>query len=179
MNRHLLRSAPLALALALLAGCGDAPEPTADTPVPAPADTPSTSPPPVTTFEPTPEIAPTAPTRETTATVPTIFHGEWNRVLADCNTDKNDSRLRISADKILFAEGSGTVVEATQAGNELQVVVQLAVDGSVVDRRFNYVLAGNRQALTDEGTGLVRLRCVFHPKAPEPPPPEPTPPPQG
>ena len=182
MNRHLLRSATLALALAALTACGDSTEATADTPVSAPSDTPSTSPPPEPAVAPTPEPAPAPaePTPETYSTVPTLFHGEWNRVLADCNTDKNDSRLRIAADTIIFHEGSGKVVEATQDGNELDVVVQLSADGNVVDRRLSYELAGNRQALTDNGSGLVRLRCVFHPKDPAATPaPAPAAPPQG
>ena len=177
MNRHLLRSAPLVLALAVLTACGGDAEPTADTPVTAPSDTPSPSPSaaPAPIAPAAPDPAPTFPTPVSSAAIPTVFHGEWNRVLKDCNSDNNDSRLRIAADKIDFYEGGGTVVLATQEGNDLQVIVQLTQGGEVVERRFAYRLAGNRQALTDLGTGLVRLRCIFHP-TPAPPPPPTTPP---
>lgn len=168
MNYRLLRSACLVVALAALSACGGDPEPTAATPVAAPSDTPSPSPAPT----PMPDPAPTpAPLPVTSATVPVLFHGEWNLVLADCGTDKSDSRLRIAADKIIFDEDSASVVQATQEDSDLQVIVQLTVEGEIVERRHSYRLARNRQALTDLGTGQVRLRCVFRPKDASQPPP--------
>lgn len=149
MNRRLLRIAALAMTLAALTACGGAPEPTADTPAPAPPATPTPSP----TPEPTPEPAPGV-------SVPARFQGEWNQVLADCGTGNNESRLRVAADRVAFYEAAGPVVQATEEGNDLQVTVQLTGEGVTVEKRYAWRLAEDGQALTDLGSGLVRLRCA-------------------
>src|SRR5688572_13688435 len=97
MDRRRLIPAALALAVATLSACGRAPEPTAATPPPEPAviPAPAPMPPPA----PVPGLA-----------IPARFQGEWNRVLADCGTGNNDTRLRLDAGKVTFHESSGPVV---------------------------------------------------------------------
>jgi hypothetical protein len=70
-----------------------------------------------------------------TATIPPNFQGEWNATLADCGTGRNETRLRVAADRVVFYESSGNVRSVEQhAEDELSVFLERAAEGQVTRR---------------------------------------------
>ena len=145
--------ASLLLALAGLAACGESPAPERVVLAPAPAAVTPAPPPPAAARL----VLPAAP-----ATVPAAFHGEWNAQLADCGTSRNDSRMQVSADKVLLNDREGPVRYVQEHGEtEVSVTIELAGDAETSRVRKRWLLVDDGAALQDdtEGEGLVRLRC--------------------
>lgn len=95
--------------------------------------------------------------------IPAAFRGEWNARLADCGSGRNDSRLRIMAQRLRFYESEGPVtrVEVPQP-SEIVVTVRLAGEGQehLSTRRLRLSADGSQLQDVSEGApGLVRLRC--------------------
>jgi len=107
----------------------------------------------------TPAAAPAGVLQE----VPAAFRGEWNARLADCGSGRNDSRLRIMAQRLRFYESEGPVtrVEVPQP-SDIVVTVRLAGEGQehLSTRRLRLSADGSQLQDVSEGApGLVRLRC--------------------
>lgn len=96
-------------------------------------------------------------------TAPARFHGEWNRVLADCGTANNDSLIVITATRIDFYESAGDIRSAALNGpNELLIVADVsdAEETSITEYRFT--LSDDGQSLTyidETDEPFVRHRC--------------------
>lgn len=89
--------------------------------------------------------------------IPAQFHGEWNRVAADCGTARNDSRLRIEADRIRFHESSGRVTEVWGKDRTITVRAQLKGEGETWTDSRNMTLSDDGQTL--RSGGVTRVRC--------------------
>ncbi|GEM_PF-1882598 len=94
--------------------------------------------------------------------IPTSFHGEWNRQFEDCGSGRNDTRLRIGADRVQFYESTAYVQSVERiTPQEIRVDLRFSGEGDFWDRTYRYRLSNNRQALIDL-TGereLRRYRC--------------------
>jgi len=95
--------------------------------------------------------------------IPARFLGEWNAKLKDCGTDRNDSRLRITADHIRFHESGGPVrAVVTQGESDLALIEELSGEGSSWLSYTHFRLSADQKSLTDvtdNDSGLVRYRC--------------------
>ncbi|PKP98745.1 MAG: hypothetical protein CVT76_01750 [Alphaproteobacteria bacterium HGW-Alphaproteobacteria-15] len=91
------------------------------------------------------------------AQIPEPFRGEWNRVAADCGTARNDSRLRIEADRIRFHESSGQVTEVWGTDRTITVRAQLKGEGKTWTDSRNMTLSDDGQTL--RSGGMTRVRC--------------------
>jgi len=95
--------------------------------------------------------------------IPARFLGEWNAKLKDCGTDRNDSRLRITADHIRFHESGGPVrAVVTQGEFDLALIEELSGEGSSWLSYTHFKLSADQKSLTDvtdNDSGLVRYRC--------------------
>jgi hypothetical protein len=94
--------------------------------------------------------------------IPAPFHGEWNASLADCGSGRNDSRLRITADRLAFHESSGTVRNVVvHSAVEIEVEADLAGEGQSwrAKRRWRLGLDGATLQDVTAGGGLLRRRC--------------------
>jgi hypothetical protein len=95
-------------------------------------------------------------------TVPARFLGEWNSKLQQCGTDRNDSRLRLDADRIRFHESGGPIrAVVTQGELELALIVELSGEGETWLACNHFRLSADHEQLIDM-TGdaeFVRYRC--------------------
>jgi len=95
--------------------------------------------------------------------IPARFLGEWNANLKNCGTDLNDSRLRITADRIRFYESGGPVrAVVTQGEFDLALIAELSGEGSAWLSYKHFRLSADHTHLTDvtdNDSGLVRYRC--------------------
>lgn len=95
--------------------------------------------------------------------VPARFQGEWNAQLKYCGTWRNDSRLRISSDRIWFFESGGPIrAVVTQGDFDLALIAELSGEGQVWLSYRHFRLSDNQNYLTDvseANTGMVRYRC--------------------
>ena len=95
-------------------------------------------------------------------TVPARFLGEWNSSLKQCGTDRNDSRLRLDADRIRFHESGGPIrAVVTQGELELALIVELSGEGETWLACNRFRLSADHEQLIDV-TGdaeFVRYRC--------------------
>ena len=100
---------------------------------------------------------------ESQKAVPTRFHGEWNADLEHCGTGLNDTRLRISADRIRFYESGGPVrAVVTQGEFDLAIISELSGEGQVWLSYRHFRLSADHTYLidvTDDETGMIRYRC--------------------
>jgi hypothetical protein len=153
MSRLLLLTA-LAFAFAgglALSACHGSPEPAADVPMHVPEDHPSPTPPAA------PPAQPPAPAR--VATVPARFRGQWDGTRDGCRVP-GELHLVLAADRVVFHEGGGPVLQARQRGDDLELAVQLSGEGETRDARYAFRLADGGQRLIDLGAGgAVRIRC--------------------
>ena len=95
-------------------------------------------------------------------TVPIRFVGEWNTNLQECGTDLNDSRLRISSNKIRFHESGGPIrAIVTQGDFELVLITELSGEGETWLASNHFRLSADHTYLTDvsNGSTMVRYRC--------------------
>jgi hypothetical protein len=97
------------------------------------------------------------------AAVPAPFRGAWNRSLADCGTDNNDSAMKVSARTLAFSESAGAVQSVTQTGpREITVKVELKGEGERWTNVVRLELSPDGQALIDESPDAARFarrRC--------------------
>ena len=94
--------------------------------------------------------------------VPAQFQGEWNSALADCGTDRNDSRLRIYPGSVQFYESKGPVKAIVPSGDrDMTVIVGLTGEGQSWDQPFKFELDKTRRTLTDVSSDspFKRYRC--------------------
>ena len=107
-------------------------------------------------------VAGGATAAESQRTVPPRFQGEWNSNLEDCGTDLNDSRLRISANRIRFYESGGpTKAVVTQGAFDLALISELSGEGETWLSYNLFRLSEDHTYMTDV-TGeskFVRYRC--------------------
>ncbi len=97
------------------------------------------------------------------AAIPARFQGEWNTELEHCGTGLNDSRLRISANRIRFYESGGPVVAVvTQGEFDVALISELSGEGETW-LSYNYFrLSADHTYLTDvsnSNSNFVRYRC--------------------
>jgi len=95
-------------------------------------------------------------------TVPPRFQGEWNSNLVDCGTGLNDSRLRISANRIRFYESGGpTKAVVTEGEFDLALISELSGEGQTWLSYNLFRLSADHTYLTDvsNDSTLVRYRC--------------------
>ncbi len=95
-------------------------------------------------------------------TVPPRFQGEWNSNLEHCGTGLNDSRLRISANRIRFYESGGPAkAVVTQGEFDLALISELSGEGQTWLSYNLFRLSADHTYMTDV-TGeskFVRYRC--------------------
>lgn len=103
---------------------------------------------------PTPDALPSA---QPANTIPTAFHGEWNRLAADCGTGRNDSQLWIGGKQLRFYESSGVVLSVREDSRTIAVRARYSGEGQTweAERRFTLSADGN----TLSADGLDRTRC--------------------
>lgn len=108
-------------------------------------------------------IAGSAMAAEQQRTVPARFQGEWNENLEHCGTGLNDSRLRISADRIRFYESGGPILAVvTQGEFDLAVIAELSGEGQTWLSYTHFRLSADHTYLTnisDNESSLVRYHC--------------------
>ena len=96
-------------------------------------------------------------------TIPVRFQGEWNSNLKDCGTDLNDSRLRISYDRIRFYESGGPAKAIVTNGEfDLAIIAELSGESESWIAFSHFRLSADHTYLTDvsgSGQGMVRYRC--------------------
>ena len=95
--------------------------------------------------------------------VPARFLGEWNSEVEHCGTGLNDSRLRISTNRIRFYESGGPIrAVVTQGEFDLAVIAELSGEGQVWLSYRHFRLSADHTYLidvTDDETGMIRYRC--------------------
>lgn len=100
---------------------------------------------------------------ERQGTIPARFQGEWNIKLEHCGTDQNDSRLKISADRLQFHESGGSVRAVVTKGKlELAVIAELSGEGETWLFYRHFRLSPDHTSLTDitgNDSAVVRYRC--------------------
>lgn len=100
--------------------------------------------------------------------VPPRFQGEWNVNLEHCGSGLNDSRLRISSDRIRFYESGGPVLAVvTQGEFDLALIAELSGEGQAWLSYRHFRLSADHTYLrdvTNTDSSIVRYRC---PKASE------------
>ena len=112
-------------------------------------------------------VAGVASAAEKQQAVPTRFRGEWNSSLKQCGTDLNDSRLRISANRVRFYESSGPIRAVVTEGEfGLAMISELTGEGQTWLSYHHFKLSANRAYMTDitNDAKLVRYRCPGTPK---------------
>jgi len=110
----------------------------------------------------TPAPVSAAPDHARRDVVPVRFRGEWNANLEDCGTGLNDSRLRITADRIQFYESGGPIKAVSGRGEfEISIIAELAGEGAAWDAVHRFRLSSDHKTLIDVtgGDEFVRYRC--------------------
>lgn len=94
--------------------------------------------------------------------VPARFAGEWVADLKRCGTDRDDSRLRLDADRVRFRESGGPIRAVVARGeSEIALIAELSGEGETWLACHRFRLSADRDRLID-ATGeaeLVRYRC--------------------
>ena len=94
--------------------------------------------------------------------VPAPFVGEWVADLKHCGTDRDDSRLRLDADRVRFHESGGPIRAVVARGeSEIALIAELSGEGETWLACHRFRLSADRERLID-ATGeaeLVRYRC--------------------
>lgn len=94
--------------------------------------------------------------------VPARFVGEWVADLKRCGADRDDSRLRLDADRIRFHESGGPIKAVVTRGElELAPIAELSGEGETWLARHRFRLSADRERLID-ATGeaeFARYRC--------------------
>ena len=81
--------------------------------------------------------------------IPRDYWGEYNEVVADCGTGNNDSRLRISWDRIHFYESVGEITGLLrQNDGTLVIVAEHSGEGQKWQSVYQLRLSQDRQRLT-------------------------------
>ncbi|MBX3594437.1 hypothetical protein [Sphingomonas sp.] len=101
---------------------------------------------------------PSSATPAPVAEIPEAFRGEWNRVAADCGTDRNASRLRVEAGSLRFYESSGTVEDVAGKGRTITVRARYSGEGQTEERTTRFSLSQDGKTLRSEGMDRVRCR---------------------
>ena len=95
-------------------------------------------------------------------TVPARFVGEWVADLKRCGTDRDDSRLRLDADRIRFGESGGPIRAVVTRGElELALIAELSGEGETWLACHRFRLSADHGQLID-ATGeaeFARYRC--------------------
>ncbi|WP_348672276.1 hypothetical protein [uncultured Abyssibacter sp.] len=95
--------------------------------------------------------------------IPKGFRGEWNLHFEDCGSGRNDTRLRVDAEKIQFYESTAYVQAVERISpQEIRVDLRFSGEGDFWSRTYHYRLSNNRQALIDLSgeSELRRYRCA-------------------
>jgi hypothetical protein len=94
--------------------------------------------------------------------VPAPFVGEWVADLKRCGTDRDDSRLRLDADRIRFHESGGPIKAVVTRGElELALIAEMSGEGETWLACHRFRLSADRERLID-ATGeaeFARYRC--------------------
>jgi hypothetical protein len=81
--------------------------------------------------------------------IPRHFWGEYNDRLADCGTGNNDSRLRISRDRLQFYESTAMLREMIlHRDGSVTVVAEQSGEGQTRTNVFHLRLSADRGNLT-------------------------------
>ena len=103
-----------------------------------------------------------APAAERRETVPARFVGEWVADLKRCGTDRDDSRLRLDADRVRFHESGGPIRAVVARGeSEIALIAELSGEGETWLACHRFRLSADRERLID-ATGeaeFARYRC--------------------
>jgi hypothetical protein len=100
--------------------------------------------------------------------IPRPFWGEYNERLSDCGTGNNESRLRISWDRLRFYDSTGELRELMrQPDGAIIVVAEHSGEGQRWSSVYQLRLSAERDRLTVvhpqtsemEQNETVRLRC--------------------
>jgi hypothetical protein len=100
--------------------------------------------------------------------IPQSFWGEFNEQVADCGTGNNDSRLRVSWDRLHFYESVGGLREFPRnSDGSIIVVAEQSGEGQRWTSIYQLRLSADGSRLTvihpqtseTEQTETVRLRC--------------------
>lgn len=89
--------------------------------------------------------------------IPQAFHGEWNRVVADCGTGRNDSQLWIGERQLRFHESSGAVQSVRERGRTITVRARYTGEGETWEAERRFTLSADGGTLSVEG--MERTRC--------------------
>lgn len=162
-NRRLLSTAAaLAVIVCGMTACeGDRTDPPRELPNPSlPQSTPAAPAQRVPAAEPPRSDAPAPPEAPATpsATVPAAYLGEWQRTGTSCAT-RDETRLRIEAQRVTFHESSGTVQAADAEDGRLTLTLRMTGEGETRDATYRYGLSNDGRWLTDLENDLVRERC--------------------
>jgi hypothetical protein len=103
---------------------------------------------------PTPARSPLA---APTDTIPPAFHGEWNRLVADCGTGRNDSQLWIAGKQLRFHESSGAVQSVREKGRAITVRARYTGEGETWEAERRFTLSSDGRILSADG--MERTRC--------------------
>lgn len=94
--------------------------------------------------------------------VPSRFLGEWNSNPKDCGTGLNDSRLRISKDRVRFYESGGPIRAVVTEGEfGLALITELSGEGKRWLTYHHFRLSADHSYMTDvtNDSKFVRYRC--------------------
>jgi hypothetical protein len=81
--------------------------------------------------------------------IPRPFWGEYNERLADCGTGNNDSRLRISRDRLQFYESTGVLRELIQhRDGSVTIVSEQTGEGQTSTSVYHLRLLDSSNTLT-------------------------------
>lgn len=145
-------------ALALLAACGSdpqAPDNATDN-VQAPM-APIATPTPDASGSPDPDPTPSATPRAQSSGMPAAYHGEWDRRREDCGVAGSETRVRIEANRILFYESVGAVLDVAGAPPRIVVRAHYEGEGERWENSRTFTLSADGQTLNAEG--MIRVRC--------------------
>jgi hypothetical protein len=108
---------------------------------------------------PGPEAPLPTPARSSSATpvIPEAFRGEWNRLVADCGTGRNDSQLWIGERQLRFYESSGAVLSVRDQGRTITVRARYTGEGETWEAERRFTLSADGGTLSAEG--MERTRC--------------------
>jgi hypothetical protein len=93
--------------------------------------------------------------------IPRAYQGEWNMLVKDCGTSRNDSALRLHGNKVSYFESTGKVRAAVARDRELVLIAELKGEGETRLHAAHFQLAPDGRTLTDvmSTPALVRYRC--------------------
>lgn len=107
---------------------------------------------------PTPPAMQDEPQAPPGAQVPAAYLGQWQRTGTSCAT-RDETRLRIEAQRVTFHESSGTVQAADAEDGRLTLTLRMTGEGQTRDATYRFGLSNDGRWLTDLENDLVRERC--------------------